>query len=67
LAGASALGVGSELIPSEALERRQATRIKELAHRFLRFVQEARQTLALPQESTVKTKTDFRSFHRRGG
>jgi 2-dehydro-3-deoxyphosphogluconate aldolase/(4S)-4-hydroxy-2-oxoglutarate aldolase len=67
LAGASALGVGSELIPTEALERRQSTRIKELAHRFLRFVQEARQTLALPQESTVKTKTDFRSFHRRGG
>lgn len=42
LAGASAIGVGSELIPPEALERRQAKRIRELALRFSGFVKEAR-------------------------
>lgn len=42
LAGATALGVGGELIPGEAIERRQARRIHELAGRFLGFVREAR-------------------------
>jgi 2-dehydro-3-deoxyphosphogluconate aldolase/(4S)-4-hydroxy-2-oxoglutarate aldolase len=42
LSGASAIGVGTELIPSEAIERRQADRIGELASRFISFVNEAR-------------------------
>jgi 2-dehydro-3-deoxyphosphogluconate aldolase/(4S)-4-hydroxy-2-oxoglutarate aldolase len=45
LGGASALGVGSELLPREAVLRRQHRRIHELAHRFLGFVEEARATL----------------------
>ena len=41
-AGATAIGVGTELIPTEAIERRQAKRIRELALRFSGFVKEAR-------------------------
>jgi 2-dehydro-3-deoxyphosphogluconate aldolase/(4S)-4-hydroxy-2-oxoglutarate aldolase len=43
LAGAAAIGVGTQLIPTESIERRQAKRIHELAMRFSKFVQEARQ------------------------
>jgi 2-dehydro-3-deoxyphosphogluconate aldolase/(4S)-4-hydroxy-2-oxoglutarate aldolase len=42
LAGATALGVGSELLPREAIRRHQEHRIHELARRFLSFVKEAR-------------------------
>jgi len=42
LAGAVAVGVGSELIPMEALMNRQESQIFELARRFLSMVQEAR-------------------------
>ena len=42
LAGATAIGVGTDLIPIEALERRQAERIRELAFRFAGYVKEAR-------------------------
>jgi 2-dehydro-3-deoxyphosphogluconate aldolase/(4S)-4-hydroxy-2-oxoglutarate aldolase len=42
LAGAVAIGVGSQLIPVESIERKQARRIKELAQRFSKFVREAR-------------------------
>src|SRR5579859_5561810 len=42
LAGAMAIGVGSQLIPVEAIERKQAKRIQELALRFSKFVREAR-------------------------
>lgn len=41
-AGASALGVGMELLPRDAVHRRQDQRIHELARRFLGFVAEAR-------------------------
>jgi 2-dehydro-3-deoxyphosphogluconate aldolase/(4S)-4-hydroxy-2-oxoglutarate aldolase len=41
-AGASALGIGGELIPKEAIRLRQADRIFTLAHRFVKFVQTAR-------------------------
>ncbi len=41
-AGALALGIGSELIPPDAIKRRQADRIRELAHRFSNFVKSAR-------------------------
>lgn len=46
LAGAAAIGVGRELIPSEAVEKRQEGRIRELAHRFLNFVRTARSRTA---------------------
>jgi 2-dehydro-3-deoxyphosphogluconate aldolase / (4S)-4-hydroxy-2-oxoglutarate aldolase len=42
LAGASALGVGGELIPRDALRLKQADRIVELSRRFLSSVKEAR-------------------------
>jgi len=42
LAGAAAIGVGTQLIPTESIEKRQAKRIHELALRFSKFVQEAR-------------------------
>jgi 2-dehydro-3-deoxyphosphogluconate aldolase/(4S)-4-hydroxy-2-oxoglutarate aldolase len=41
-AGAVALGIGSELIPREAVRLRQPDRIAELARRFTGFVSEAR-------------------------
>lgn len=41
-AGASALGVGRELIPAEAVRLRQTRRIQELARRFLAFVDNGR-------------------------
>ena len=46
LAGASALGVGGELIPKEALEHKQEERVHELARRFLAKVKEARGRIA---------------------
>jgi len=49
LAGASAIGVGNELIPPEAIERRQAKRIKELSLRFTGFVKEARERIEPPK------------------
>jgi 2-dehydro-3-deoxyphosphogluconate aldolase/(4S)-4-hydroxy-2-oxoglutarate aldolase len=42
LAGASAIGVGKELLPRESLELHQEQRIHELARRFLTMVREAR-------------------------
>ena len=42
LAGAAALGIGSELMPQEAIELRQEGRIHELARRFLNMVTYAR-------------------------
>ncbi len=41
-AGATALGLGTELIPHEAIEMRQEERISELARRFLAMVREGR-------------------------
>jgi 2-dehydro-3-deoxyphosphogluconate aldolase / (4S)-4-hydroxy-2-oxoglutarate aldolase len=42
LAGATALGVGGELIPQEALYGRDETQIHELARRFLTIVKDGR-------------------------
>jgi 2-dehydro-3-deoxyphosphogluconate aldolase/(4S)-4-hydroxy-2-oxoglutarate aldolase len=42
LAGATAIGVGGELLPKEALHFRQGDRIRELASRFLAMVRDAR-------------------------
>jgi 2-dehydro-3-deoxyphosphogluconate aldolase/(4S)-4-hydroxy-2-oxoglutarate aldolase len=46
LAGALALGVGRELIPTDAIRLRQVDRIGELARRFLSFVKSGRDHLA---------------------
>jgi 2-dehydro-3-deoxyphosphogluconate aldolase/(4S)-4-hydroxy-2-oxoglutarate aldolase len=56
LAGATAIGIGHDLIPHDAIERRQADRIRELAHRFLAFVKEARELLAARQQSITTRK-----------
>ena len=50
LAGAMAVGVGVALIPRESIKFRQADRIKELARRFLGFVQTGRSDLAARKE-----------------
>jgi 2-dehydro-3-deoxyphosphogluconate aldolase/(4S)-4-hydroxy-2-oxoglutarate aldolase len=42
LGGASALGIGGELIPREAVRLRHEQRILELAHRFTKMVKDAR-------------------------
>ncbi len=42
LAGASVLGIGSELIPREALQLRQENWIQELSRRFITIVRETR-------------------------
>jgi 2-dehydro-3-deoxyphosphogluconate aldolase / (4S)-4-hydroxy-2-oxoglutarate aldolase len=56
LAGATAIGIGNDLIPHDAIERHQANRIRELAHRFVAFVQEARELLAERQQSVTTRK-----------
>jgi 2-dehydro-3-deoxyphosphogluconate aldolase / (4S)-4-hydroxy-2-oxoglutarate aldolase len=56
LAGAEAIGIGTQLIPTESIERRQADRIHELAQRFLGFVKDARSRLAAHKESAVAHK-----------
>jgi 2-dehydro-3-deoxyphosphogluconate aldolase/(4S)-4-hydroxy-2-oxoglutarate aldolase len=43
LAGAVALGIGSKLIPHEAIQRRKEHWIGELARRFLAMIKEARE------------------------
>ncbi len=45
LAGANALGIGGDLIPRDAIRKRDAHWIGELAHRFLGLVKEARKRL----------------------
>ncbi len=45
LAGAAAIGVGTELIPTDAVQLRKPERIRELARRFLGYVKEARERL----------------------
>lgn len=53
LSGAVAIGVGTELVPTESIERRQSARIHELAHRFRGFVKEGRQRLERVQKATA--------------
>lgn len=50
LAGATALGVGRELIPREAIRLRQSDRIQELARRFVSFVTNGRTQAAARQD-----------------
>jgi len=53
IAGATALGIGSELIPPEAIERRQAKRIRELSLRFVGFVKSGRARIEPPKAVAV--------------
>jgi dihydroorotate dehydrogenase len=53
LSGATAIGVGTELIPTEAIERRQSQRIHELARRFAKLVKDARAQLEAWKKSQV--------------
>jgi 2-dehydro-3-deoxyphosphogluconate aldolase/(4S)-4-hydroxy-2-oxoglutarate aldolase len=53
LAGAVALGVGVALIPRESIKYRQADRIRELARRFIGFVETGRSDLASRKEGTL--------------
>lgn len=53
IAGATALGIGSELIPPEAIERRQAKRIRELSLRFAGFVKNGRARIEPPKTVAV--------------
>jgi 2-dehydro-3-deoxyphosphogluconate aldolase/(4S)-4-hydroxy-2-oxoglutarate aldolase len=46
LAGATALGIGGELMPREAIRLGQEQQIRELARRFLNMVKDARSELA---------------------
>ena len=65
LAGACALGIGTDLIPVDAIERRETDRIKELAHRFLGFVKDARHRLAPVKETPATVKSDFSKLDKR--
>ena len=53
LSGAAAIGVGTELIPTEAIERRQSERIRELARRYAKLVKDAHQQVELWKQSVV--------------
>jgi 2-dehydro-3-deoxyphosphogluconate aldolase/(4S)-4-hydroxy-2-oxoglutarate aldolase len=56
VSGATAIGVGSELIPSEAIARRQTRRIRELALRFLGFVKQGRERAEEIKRNTIVQK-----------
>ena len=56
LAGASALGIGRELIPKDAIKQRRAGWVCELARRFLGHVQEARNKTAAWRGRAVTRK-----------
>ncbi|MGB8771174.1 MAG: bifunctional 4-hydroxy-2-oxoglutarate aldolase/2-dehydro-3-deoxy-phosphogluconate aldolase [Candidatus Korobacteraceae bacterium] len=53
LSGAIAIGVGTELIPTEAIERRQTERIRELARRYAKLVKNAHHEVELWKQSVV--------------
>jgi 2-dehydro-3-deoxyphosphogluconate aldolase/(4S)-4-hydroxy-2-oxoglutarate aldolase len=53
LSGATAIGVGTELIPNEAIQRRQSQRIHELARRFAKLVRDAREQIEAWKRSQV--------------
>jgi 2-dehydro-3-deoxyphosphogluconate aldolase/(4S)-4-hydroxy-2-oxoglutarate aldolase len=54
LAGASAIGVGTELVPRNAIQMRKRDRIVELVHRFMRIVKNARGLSAVENVPTFR-------------
>lgn len=61
LAGATAIGVGTQLIPTEAIQRHQAKRIQELALRFSKSVKEARERV--PVKKMPPAAATLSAFH----
>jgi len=58
LSGAIAIGIGTQLVPTEAIEKRQTQRIHELARRFSKLVKDAREQIVDWEKSlVVKTYT----------
>jgi len=53
-AGAAALGIGSEILPLDALRTRNQTWIFELARRFLGIVEETRAQMGVPDYQPVE-------------
>lgn len=53
LSGATAIGIGTELVPTEAIQRRQSQRIHELARRFKKLVKDAREQIETWKRSQV--------------
>lgn len=53
LAGATALGIGAELIPPESVEVRHEDRIVELAHRFIKMLKEARKRVEAGKKESL--------------
>lgn len=56
LSGATAIGIGAELVPNEAIARRQSLRIHELARRFTKLVKDAREQLEAWKRSQIVKK-----------
>jgi len=56
LSGAIGIGVGTQWIPTEAIERRQSERIREVTRRFAKLFQDARQQVELWKQSVVVKK-----------
>jgi hypothetical protein len=56
LSGAAAVGVGKELIPTEAIECKQSERIRELALRFSKLVKDARDQIEEWKRTLVPQK-----------
>jgi 2-dehydro-3-deoxyphosphogluconate aldolase/(4S)-4-hydroxy-2-oxoglutarate aldolase len=56
LPGATDIGIGTELIPTEAIARRQSQRIHELARRFAKLVKDARDQIEAWEQSQVVKK-----------
>ena len=54
LCGATAIGIGKELIPSQAILHRQTERIRELASRFSGYVIEARQRVDENRRQSIR-------------
>ena len=67
LAGASAIGVGTELIPSDAIACRETERIEELARRFVTFVNSARQRLSARCRSCGGSEDGFQQTSQADG
>jgi len=56
LSGVEAIGVGTDLIPIKAIECKEADRIRELAHRFLGYVKEARARMEPVKHKRAKSQ-----------
>jgi 2-dehydro-3-deoxyphosphogluconate aldolase / (4S)-4-hydroxy-2-oxoglutarate aldolase len=67
LAGATAIGVGGELLPKDALAKRHEERIRELARRFLIMVKEARQQRISDPQSGVEPGAELSGLPRFSG